>query len=274
MNDLAKQLLDAGFRPRRRFGQNFLFDDNFLAALIREAALSPDDLVLEIGTGPGQLTERLAAHAAHVVTAEIDERLHAFARGRIPARNVDFWQGDAIPGGGELHRELVALVRSRLGTRRLRMVANLPYAVGGAILLALAEEQLPAADALCTLQEEVADRLCAGPGDEAYGPLGILLGRRADVRKVRDVPPQLFWPMPRVQSSLVHIRFGVRPFEGDWTGYKTFVKAIFGFRRKTLQAGLRRMGRGGAGEFASARPEMLTPGELETVWRAGHPGNA
>jgi 16S rRNA (adenine1518-N6/adenine1519-N6)-dimethyltransferase len=269
MNDLAKRLLDSGFRPRRRFGQNFLFDDNFLAAFLREAGLRADDVVLEVGTGPGQLTERLAAACAHVVTAEIDPRLHAFARERLAVPNADFWLGDAIPGGGDLHPDLVTLVRARLAGRRLRLVANLPYSVGGAILLSLAEGALPAADALCTLQDEVAARLCAAPGEDDYGPLGILLSRLADIEKVRDVPRQLFWPMPQVHSALVRLRFGARPFDGSWDGYKAFVKAVFGFRRKTLGAGLKKMGRSGAGTFASRRPEELTPSELEAVWRAG-----
>lgn len=268
MNDLARQLLDLGWKPKKQFGQNFLFDANFLAAIVREASLAKDDVVVEFGTGPGQLTELLAAACARVFTIDIDPKLHAFAMHRLGARNVEFHLGDAIPKGDRLNPEFVKAAVAGAAGRRIRVVSNFPYAVGGAILLAIAEGQLPAADALGTLQHEVADRLAAGPGDEAYGPLGILLRRLADVRRVRDVPKQLFWPMPEVHSALVHVRFGARTFDGDWAGYKTFVKNAFSQRRKTLSSGLKKLGLAYDGEFARRRPEELTPEQLEAVWVA------
>ncbi|MBI2922056.1 MAG: ribosomal RNA small subunit methyltransferase A [Planctomycetes bacterium] len=269
MNHLAQDLLDAGFRPNRRLGQNFLFDQNFLDLMVREAALGPDDVALEFGTGPGQLTERLAARAAFVHTIEIEPRLHEFARGRLVLPNVHFHLGDAIPGGDRLNPELCEAVGKRLGGRRLRVVSNFPYSVGGSILLALAEGQLPAFDAVGTLQKEVAERLAAGPGDEAYGPLGILLRRLARVEVLRDVARQLFWPVPRVDSALVRVTFGAARFEGDWKGYRQFVKLAFSQRRKTLTAGLRKLGLAYSGVHARCRPEDLSPEELEDVWREG-----
>lgn len=267
MNPLAQELLDAGFRPKRQLGQNFLFDQNFLDLMVREAALAPDDVVVEFGTGPGQLTERLAARSAFVHTIEIEPRLHEFARARLVLPNVQFHLGDAIPGGDRLNPELCEAVGKRLGGRRLRVVSNFPYSVGGSILLALAEGQLPAADAVGTLQKEVAERLAAAPGDEAYGPLGILLQRLARVEILRDVARQLFWPAPRVDSSLVRVTFGAARFEGDWKGYRQFVKLAFSQRRKTLSAGLRKLGLAYSGVHARCRPEDLTAAELEGVWR-------
>lgn len=271
MNDLAKQLLDLGWKPKKQFGQNFLFDTNFLDLIVREAALAPDDVVVEFGTGPGQLTELLAARCARVFTIDIDPRLHAFAKHRIAAPNIEFHLGDAIPKGDTLNPDFVTAISAGAAGRRLRVVSNFPYAVGGAILLSLAERQLPAADALGTLQHEVADRLAAGPGEDDYGPLGILIRRLADVRKVRDVPKQLFWPMPQVHSALVHVAFGARAFDGDWEGYKAFVKSAFSQRRKTLGSGLKKLGLAYEGEHVSKRPEELTPEELEGVWRAARP---
>jgi 16S rRNA (adenine1518-N6/adenine1519-N6)-dimethyltransferase len=268
VNDLARQLLDLGWKPKKQFGQNFLFDTNFLDMFVREAGLGADDVVVEFGTGPGQLTELLAARCARVFTIDIDPKLHAFAMGRNSARNVEFHLGDAIPDGDTLNPEFVKSILAFAGTRRVRVVSNFPYAVGGSILLALAQGGLPAADALGTLQDEVAERLAAGPGEDAYGPLGILVRRLADVEKVRDVAKQLFWPMPKVHSALVRIRFGARKFEGDWDGYKTFVKNAFSQRRKMLGGGLKKLGLAYDGEHASKRPEQLSPEELEIVWRA------
>ncbi|KAF0242111.1 MAG: hypothetical protein FD180_4094 [Planctomycetota bacterium] len=271
MNDLARQLLDLGWKPKKQFGQNFLFDANFLDLLVREARLSPDDVVVEFGTGPGQLTELLAARCAQVFTIDIDPKLHAFATGRTSARNIEFHLGDAIPDGDGLNPEFVKCIVAGAAGRRIRVVSNFPYAVGGSILLALAQRALPAADALGTLQDEVADRLAAGPGEDAYGPLGILVRRLADVEKVREVPKQLFWPMPKVHSALVRVTFGAHSFDGDWDGYKRFVKGAFSQRRKTLGSGLKKLGLLYDGEHASQRPEELSPEELEVVWRASRP---
>ncbi|MEK7467495.1 MAG: rRNA adenine dimethyltransferase family protein [Planctomycetota bacterium] len=271
MNDLARQLLDLGWKPKKQFGQNFLFDANFLEMFVREAGLVAGDVVVEFGTGPGQLTELLAARCARVFTIDIDPKLHAFAKGRATARNVEYHLGDAIPDGDALNPEFVKSILEFAGDRRVRVVSNFPYAVGGSILLALAQGGLPAADALGTLQDEVAGRLAAGPGEDAYGPLGILVRRLADVEKVRDVAKQLFWPMPKVHSALVRVRFGARKFEGDWEGYKSFVKSVFSQRRKMLGGGLKKLGLAYEGEHASKRPEQLSPEELEGVWRAAVP---
>ena len=271
MNDLARQLLDLGWKPKKQFGQNFLFDANFLDLLVRESGLGPDDVAVEFGTGPGQLTELLAAHCARVFTIDIDPKLHAFAQGRTSARNIEFHLGDAIPDGDGLNPDFVKSILAFAGKRRIKVVSNFPYAVGGSILLALAQGGLPAAEALGTLQDEVADRLAAGPGEDAYGPLGILVRRLADVKKVREVPKQLFWPMPKVHSALVRVTFGARSFEGDWNGYKRFVKSAFSQRRKTLGSGLKKLGLLYDGEHASRRPEELSPEELERVWRAAVP---
>ncbi|MCE9582928.1 MAG: methyltransferase domain-containing protein [Planctomycetes bacterium] len=271
MNPLAQELLDLGWKPKRQFGQNFLFDAHFLELMVREADLRADDVVVEFGTGPGQLTERLAQQAAFVLTIDIDPQLHAFAKARLTLPNIEFLQADAIPGGDTLSPELVQRVKARLDGRRLRVVSNFPYAVGGSILLALAEGQLPAHDALGTLQDEVADRLIAGAAQEAYGPLGILIGRLATTKKIREVPPQLFWPMPQVYSALVRVEFGAKAFEGNWPGYKAFVKSVFSQRRKMMSSGLKRLGFRYEGEHAMKRPEALTPEELETVWRESKP---
>ncbi len=271
MNDLARQLLDLGWKPKKQFGQNFLFDSNFLDLIVREAALDPEDVVVEFGTGPGQLTELLAARCARVFTIDIDPKLHAFAKHRAAAPNIEFHLGDAIPKGDAINADFVKAILAGAAGRRVRVVSNFPYAVGGSILLCLAERQIPAADALGTLQHEVADRLAAGPGEDAYGPLGILVRRLADVRKVRDVPKQLFWPMPQVHSALVHISFGARAFDADWPAYKTFVKNAFSQRRKTLGSGLKKLGLAYDGEHVAKRPEELSPEELEVVWRAAVP---
>ena len=265
MNPLASELLERGFKPRRQLGQNFLFDANFLDFIVREAAILPDDVVLEFGTGPGQLTERLAAQAALVHTIEIDRVLHDFSSKRLRLPNVVFHLGDAIPGGDDLDPALVATVKASLAGRRLRVVSNFPYSVGGSILVSLGAGALPAADALGTLQHEVALRLVAAPGTDDYGPLGILLQQRAHVSILRPVARRLFWPEPRVDSSLVRVTFD-RPGPLD-PGWIRFLKSVFSQRRKTLAGGLRKLGWSYTGEFAGKRPEQLSPDELESVWR-------
>jgi 16S rRNA (adenine1518-N6/adenine1519-N6)-dimethyltransferase len=264
VNDVARALLETGWRAKRSLGQNFIFDANFLDLLVREAALDPADTVVEFGTGPGQLTERLAVCAGRVVTVEIDPRLHAFAKGRLAERNVDFVVGDALGRHGGVSDEVAGRVKAAGG--RVRVVSNFPYAVAGALLVSIGEGAIPAVDAVGTVQLEVAERLVAGPSTEAYGPLGILVQRLARTEILRRVPPRLFWPSPKVDSALIRVVFERRPAPG-WDGFKAFIKGIFGFRRKTLGAGLRRMGYPSPGPWAANRPEELTPGELEELWR-------
>src|SRR5262249_42523801 len=127
-----------GIRPKSKLGQCFLVDLNLLQLLIQTAELSPDDLVLEIGTGTGSLTLQLAEHAGAVVSAEVDPAFFALAEVAVSGRdNVTLVQGDALRNKNEISPDLLSVledVRRRSGTHRVKLVANLPYAVATPVI--------------------------------------------------------------------------------------------------------------------------------------------
>jgi 16S rRNA (adenine1518-N6/adenine1519-N6)-dimethyltransferase len=257
---------DSGRRrtPRRRFGQHFLappWADKVVAAIDPR----PADRFLEIGPGPGVLTARLAARAAHVTAVEIDRDLASDLRRDAPP-NVEIVEADF------LEFDLAALVANG----PLRIAGNLPYNISSPILFKLlraAAGSPNAIDATVMLQREVADRLAAAPGTKDYGVLTIFIAAQADVTRLLTLPPGAFRPPPRVSSSVVRLTFKPPMVPAELTDtFERMVKTMFMQRRKTLGNALRPFADGAglpAGSALSAamidpvrRPETLTMGEL------------
>jgi 16S rRNA (adenine1518-N6/adenine1519-N6)-dimethyltransferase len=232
-------------RPRRRFAQHFL-EPAWVAKLVDTLAPAPTDVVLEIGPGRGAVTFALAPRVQRLTVVEVDRDLAAGLRARVP-ENVTVVEGDV------LRLDLVPILRELEAAARpdgrLRIVGNLPYNISSPILFRLVDlvrTGVAAHDATIMLQREVADRVAARPGSGDWGPLGIAIQVRADVTRVLDLPPGAFRPPPRVQSSVVHLRFVEPrvPLPGERV-FDSLVRALFTQRRKTIQNALR--------PFATAR---------------------
>ena len=220
---------------RKQLGQNFLLDLNLTAKIARLAGdLSQAD-VLEVGPGPGGLTRGLLAEGArHVLAVEKDARcLPALAEiaAACPGR-LEVVQGDA----------LALDVVARL-TPPVKVVANLPYNVGTELLVRwLTPPAWPPFWQSLTLmfQKEVAERIVAKPGDDAYGRLAILAQWRSDARIVMTLPPEAFTPPPKIQSAVVHLTALPEPrFPADPAVLSRVTQAAFGQRRKMLRAALK-----------------------------------
>lgn len=270
-----------GLRPKRRLGQNFLVDPNLLDYIVRASDAGNADVVLEVGVGTGQLTARLAAKARRVVGVEVDDLLFETAREALAAAdNVTWIRADALAGKHRLAPEVEDAVREALPGvgGRLLLVANLAYSIATPLILTLLESALPFLSMTVTVQRELAEKLAAsGPGEPGYGPVSILVRRRAEARILRDVPPQVFWPEPRVGSAIV--RLDVRPrFPGSETAdarFKRLVRSVFTLRRKTLHKGLETLGFARPGEGRGlleavgadpeARAEQLAPETFEKL---------
>lgn len=223
-----------GLSARKSLGQNFLLDLNLTAKIARNAGdLSGVD-VLEIGPGPGGLTRGLLASGARrVVAIEKDSRCLP-ALGDIaeayPGR-LQVIEGDALDIDPLAHL-----------TPPIKIVANLPYNVGTALLTHWLEQDWPPFWQSLTLmfQREVAERITAAPGSKTYGRLAILSQWRSEARIVMDLPPEAFTPPPKIRSAVVHLTALPKPrFEADSKVLQDVVARAFGQRRKMLRASLK-----------------------------------
>jgi len=221
-------------RAKKRFGQHFL-EHAWAQKVIRAIAPLPDQTFFEIGPGRGAITEMLAAAAQRVVAFEIDRDLAASLR-QERLRNVRVIEGDFLSvRPGDL-RETIAV--DDPAPIAIRVAGNLPYNVASPILFKLVElygQGIPFTDATVMLQREVATRLTASPGNKDYGVLTILIGRHASIEPVLQLPAGAFRPMPKIQSTLVRLRFHMAspPVQDDRV-FEAVTQAIFTRRRKTL----------------------------------------
>lgn len=238
---LTRRFREAGIEPSVRHGQNFLIDLNLLDILLDAAKLGPDDVVLEVGTGMGSLTARMAEKAASVVTVEIDERMFSLASEELAEfGNVVMLQEDALKSKNHLSEVVMAAVREELGKspgRQFKLVANLPYNIATPILSnLLTHDQVPVS-LTATIQKELAERMIAPPSTKDYSALSIWMQALCDMEIVRHLPPQAFWPRPKVQSAIIHIVPSAekRARIPDVAYFHTFVRSLFLHRRKFLR---------------------------------------
>ena len=240
---LSKRLAAAGLRPVSRFGQNFLIDLNLVDLIAKSAELKKTDVVLEIGTGVGSLTTRLADQAGAVLTVEIDNNLHRLASEELAGRpNVRLIHGDALRNKNSLRSDLMEQIRdaiSRIGPEaRFLLVANLPYNVATPIISNLLHET-PAPDAMVvTIQKELADRIIAEPGTKDYGALSVWIQSVCQAEIVRVLSPKVFWPRPKVHSAILRLDTlpEARSEFKDLKHFHQTVRALFFHRRKFLRS--------------------------------------
>jgi 16S rRNA (adenine1518-N6/adenine1519-N6)-dimethyltransferase len=259
-----------GARPSRRLGQNFLVDPGTLERVAAAAGAREGDLVLEVGAGLGGLTERLAASGAAVAALEIDRALAGFLRAAFDGDpRVRVVEADALDGGGGLSAALEEAIRRTPPPARLLVAANLPYSVATPLLRALLRRDPPPDDLVVMVQREVADRIAAAPGSDAYGPLSVLVQCVARARRLFPVPARAFHPVPEVASAVVRVTPdpALRAAAGDLDRLERVVHAAFGTRRKTLANALATAGldpgiAARAGVDGRRRAEALAPAEF------------
>jgi 16S rRNA (adenine1518-N6/adenine1519-N6)-dimethyltransferase len=269
---LKRLFSQVGFTIDSQKGQNFLVDLNLLDLLERSAGIGPEDVVLEVGTGTGALTERLARAARHVVTVEIDRRLAQLARDRlIDHDNVTQVEGDVLAAKHRLAPAVLAAIAEAAGTGRLLLVANLPYCVATPVISNLLALPRPFDVATVTVQREMAERMAAAAGSSSYNGLSVWIGSQCRAEIVRILPPSVFWPRPKVESAIVRLDLepSRRSAIADLGRFHEFVRDVFCHRRKLLRGVLVRMAGGKQNPGARhAVEEVFAAVGLEATVRA------
>lgn len=241
---LMARFREMGIAPATRHGQNFLIDLNLHDVIIKAADLCDRDVVLEIGTGTGALTELMAQRAAAVVTVEIDAHLFELASETlIDYPHVTMLQTDALRNKNNFNPAVMEAVGAHLAAepgRRLKLVANLPYNIATPVLSNLLASEHTPQMMVATIQLELAQRIVAQPWSKDYSALSAWMQCQADVEIVREMAPSVFWPEPKVQSAIVRITVDParRAAVPDLRFFHQFTKAIFLHRRKFLRANM------------------------------------
>jgi 16S rRNA (adenine1518-N6/adenine1519-N6)-dimethyltransferase len=253
--DIPGLLRQHGLRPEKGLGQNFLLDEIALQQILSSASVTDQDIVLEIGAGLGNLTRHLATAAHSVIAVELDEKLLPPLRQVLaPFSNVRIVQGDIlaldpaqlIPAGSYL------------------VVANIPYYITSALIRHLLESPHPPTCLVLTLQKEVAQRICAAPGDLSLLALSVQVYGQPTI--TAHIPAGAFYPPPKVDSAVLRVDLYPTP-RIPYPLLNSFFrlsKAGFSQKRKTLRNALA----GGLGWSTTRVGDLLTSAQIDPFRRA------
>ena len=221
-----------GFSFQKKFGQNFLIDENVVEKIVRDAGVTKDDFVLEIGPGIGTMTQILCENAREVVAVEIDDKL-------IPILTEDtlsWYDNVTVIHEDILKLDIVKLANERNSGKPIKVVANLPYYITTPIIMGLFESHVPLDSITIMVQKEVADRMQVGPGTKDYGALSLAVQYYAKPQILLNVPASCFMPRPNVDSAVIQLtRYEKPPVEvADEHLMFRLIRASFNQRRKTM----------------------------------------
>jgi 16S rRNA (adenine1518-N6/adenine1519-N6)-dimethyltransferase len=253
--DVPQLLRQAGLRPDKRLGQNFLLDESALHNVVEAAQIDPQDTVLEIGPGLGSLTRLLALASRRVIAIELDGRLIPLLNEVLaPYPNVQILQGDI----------LTINLPQLLPNPGYLVVANIPYYITSAVIRNLLEMASPPRRLVLTIQSEVAERICASPGDMSLLALSVQVYGEPMV--TARIPAQAFYPAPEVDSAVVRVdlfptpRIPVQHLDM----FFRLIKAGFSQKRKTMRNALA----GGLGWTTSRAAQLLQTAGIDAMRRA------
>lgn len=219
------------FAFQKRFGQNFLIDGNVVEKIVREAGVTKDDFVLEVGPGIGTMTQILCENAREVAAVEIDKNLIPILKETLlPYDNVTIINEDI------LKVDINSLACEKNNKKPIKIVANLPYYITTPIIMGIFESHVPVESITVMVQKEVAERMQVGPGTKDYGALSLAVQFYAKAQIVLKVPASCFMPRPNVDSAVIKLERHENPpvcVESEEFMFR-IIRAAFNQRRKTL----------------------------------------
>ena len=221
-------LKDNNFKFQKNFGQNFITDLNLLKAIVDDAGITKDDVVVEIGPGAGTLTRELGIKAGKVYAFEIDKNLEPILNETL--NGIDNVQVIFKDIQKVKEEELLDII----GTKDYKVVANLPYYITTPIIMRFLEGKVLPKSITIMVQKEVAQRLCAKKDTQEFGAITLAIELEGDAKYVRDVSRKMFTPEPNVDSAIVRIDINDKYKDVDKKSVKKLIHTAFLMRRKTL----------------------------------------
>lgn len=266
--ELFAFLESLGIEPKKGLSQNFLIDGNIIRKIVSTAHVQPGDVVLEIGPGPGALTEALLAYGATVIAVEKDP---------ILARALDRLQKDDrlhVHNSDIMEFDAESSLKPFLKGKKAKLIANLPYHLTTPILERFIARRSIFSQLVVMVQEEVARRLTAPPGNRIYGSLTVFLNYYSHPRYAFRVSNSCFYPVPKVDSAVVALELKEPPAVADEASFFELTRTAFEQRRKMLRSSLRKLytpddvmqALESLGKSPLARPEELSIDEFVALF--------
>lgn len=228
------------FRPSRAQGQSFLRDRAVIERIVAAIAVHPEEVLLEVGAGSGEMTLPLvAAGAGRILAVEPDPNLSRGLLQSLEKRKITHVE---VTEEDFLSLDLESLLTTN-GLEQVRVVGNLPYSIASPILLKLLSNRNRLSGMALMFQLEVAERLTARPHTKAYGVLTVMTQQATRPLILFQIPPHAFWPRPKVWSALVRFDFlrEREPAIGDPEIFRDLVKTLFAHRRKNISNNIKRL---------------------------------
>ncbi len=229
---INKQIEESDFKIKKKFGQNFLTDQNILSEIINAADLDTNTAVIEIGPGLGSLTERLVEKAGFVLCYEIDKEVIPLLKNNLNGyNNYEVINKDILDAN--INEDIEKYLKNY---DNIYVVANLPYYITTPIILGLLSKTDRIDRYVMMMQKEVADRICGKPSTKDYNALAIAIQYRTDAKKVTNVPRTVFIPAPNVDSAIIRLdKYKTKVYEAkNEEFFFEFIRLCFSQRRKTL----------------------------------------
>ncbi len=229
---INKQIEESDFKIKKKFGQNFLTDQNILSEIINAADLDTNTAVIEIGPGLGSLTERLVEKAGFVLCYEIDKEVIPLLKNNLNGyNNYEVINKDILDVN--INEDIEKYLKNY---DNIYVVANLPYYITTPIILGLLSKTDRIDRYVMMMQKEVADRICGKPSTKDYNALSIAIQYRTDAKKVTNVPRTVFIPAPNVDSAIIRLdKYKTKVYEAkNEEFFFEFIRLCFSQRRKTL----------------------------------------